>query len=86
MLNAYIYIARAEKDHVTRTHLYTLHICCANLIARFDALIEELQALNPKAATYLQLAELKLWAKAHFVGTRFGYNTSNVVELVNKDS
>jgi len=32
----------------------------------------------------LLLAEPKLWAKAHFVGTRFGHDTSNVVKSVNK--
>jgi len=35
-------------------------IYCANLVAKFDALIEELQELNAEAATYLLLAELKL--------------------------
>jgi hypothetical protein len=27
----------------------------------------------------------ELWAKAHFVGSRFGHDTSNVVESVNRN-
>jgi hypothetical protein len=40
--------------------------------------------INPAAALYLLAAEPELWAKSYFVGTRFGPNTLNVVESINK--
>ena len=59
-------------------------ICRVNSMARFDALIDELRQINSLATQYLLDAQPELWAKAHFVGTRFGYDTSNVVESINK--
>jgi hypothetical protein len=53
-------------------------------VARFDALIEELQKINTLAAQYLLDGQLELEAKAHFQSTRFGHNTLNFVESVNK--
>jgi hypothetical protein len=44
----------------------------------------KLKELNTEAEQYLQHAQPELWAKAHFIGTRFGHDTSNVVESVNK--
>ena len=59
-------------------------ICRANSKARFKALIQELRQINELAAQYLLDAQPKLWAKSHFVRTRFGHNTSNVVESINR--
>jgi hypothetical protein len=56
----------------------------ANSISRFDALILKLRGANNDAADYLLDSNPSLWAKAHFDGTRFGHNTSNVVESINK--
>src|SRR6266536_4682278 len=53
-------------------------------MARFDGLIQQLREVNPLTAQYLLDAQPELWAKAHFNGTRFGHDTSNVVESVNK--
>ena len=81
--------AQHLKDNFTTRFSRTLkplfwRIVRANSVARFDALIEELRKANPLAAQYLLDAEPELWAKAHFKGTRFGHNISNVVESVNK--
>jgi len=56
----------------------------ANSISRFDALILKLRGANNNAADYLLDSNPSLWAKAHFDGTCFGHNTSNVVESINK--
>jgi hypothetical protein len=55
-----------------------------NSKARFEALIDELQEINSLAAQYLLDAQPELWAKAYFVSTCFGHDTSNVVESINK--
>jgi hypothetical protein len=47
-------------------------------------LILKLREANNDAADYLLASKPSLWAKAHFDGTRFGHNISNVVESVNK--
>jgi hypothetical protein len=59
-------------------------ICRVNSKARFEALINKLREINSLAAQYLLNAQPELWAKAYFVRTRFGHNTSNVVESINK--
>jgi hypothetical protein len=53
-------------------------------VARFDAQILKLRESSNKAADYLLDIDPGLWAKAYFIGTRFGYNTSNVIETINK--
>jgi hypothetical protein len=77
------------KDNFTTKFSYTLKplfwlIINANSILRFDALILKLCGANNDAADYLLDSNPSLWAKAYFNGTCFGYNTSNVVESVNK--
>lgn len=59
-------------------------ICRANSKARFESLIDKLRQINELAAQYLLDALPELWAKAYFVRTRFGHDTSNVVESINK--
>jgi hypothetical protein len=59
-------------------------IARAPTVQKFDAAIEKLRAANNDAANYLILSDPCLWAVAHFVGTRFGHLTSNIVESVNK--
>ena len=59
-------------------------IARANSKARFETLIDELREVNSAAALYLLTAQPELWAKSYFVGTRFGHDTSNVVESINK--
>jgi hypothetical protein len=41
--------------------------------------MEKLPEVNIEAEQYLRNAQPEPWAKAHFVGTRFGHDTSNVV-------
>ena len=81
--------AQHLKDNFTTRFSRTLKplfwkIVRANSVARFDGLIQQLREVNPLAAQYLLDAQPELWAKAHFDGTRFGHDTSNVVETVNK--
>jgi hypothetical protein len=88
------YIVRAVcchylKDNFTTKFSRTLKplfwsIVNANSISRFDALILKLRGANNDAADYLLDSNPSLWAKAYFDGTRFGHNTSNVVESINK--
>jgi hypothetical protein len=57
-------------------------ICRANSKVQFDSLIDKLRKINELAAQYLLDAQPELWAKYHFAGTRFGHDTSNVVESI----
>jgi hypothetical protein len=59
-------------------------ICPANSKVRFDSLIDELREVNELAAQCLLDAEPELWAKSHFIRTRFGHDTLNVVESIDK--
>ena len=56
----------------------------ANLKARFESLIDELRKINELTAQYLLDALPELWAKSYFIGTRFGYDISNIVKSINK--
>jgi hypothetical protein len=81
--------AQHLKDNFTIKFSRTLkplfwRIARANSVARFDAIMEELRVVNPLAAQYLLNAQPEMWARAHFQGTRFGHDTSNVVESINK--
>jgi MULE transposase-like protein len=51
--------------------------------AIFNSRLAELQAVNPNAAAYLAAIPPKLWVKAHFPGSRFNHDTSNIAESTN---
>jgi hypothetical protein len=51
--------------------------------AAYDVAFEELYNIKPEAAAYLAAAEPKTWATAFFDGSRYGHDTSNVVESLN---
>ena len=81
--------AQHLKENFTTKYSRTLkplfwRIVRANSVARFKAIIDELRAINAPAAQYLLDQQPELWAKAHFIGTGFGHDTSNVAESVNK--
>ena len=88
------YIVRAVCCHHLKDN-FTIKFSCtlkplfwliinANSVLRFNALILKLRGANNDAADYLLDSNPSLWAKAHFDGTCFGHNTSNVVKSVNK--
>jgi transposase-like protein len=81
--------AQHLKDNFTIKFSRTLkplfwRIARGNSVARFNAIIEELRVVNPLAAQHLLNAQPEMWARAHFQGTQFGHDTSNVVESINK--
>lgn len=55
----------------------------ARLPSGFEYHMKKIADINPAAAEYLQAIEPKLWAVAHFPGTRHGHLTQNIAELVN---
>ena len=50
---------------------------------KLQAGMDKLQKLSPQAVDYLRGIDLTLWATLHFLGKRYGHNTSNVVEIMN---
>ena len=47
--------------------------------------MEKLAEVNIEAEQYLRNAQPEPWAKAHFVGTRFAHDTSNVVLKLDRE-
>jgi hypothetical protein len=58
--------------------------CSGPLFSRFDERVAELDRLRPPAAAWLRAIDPRKWARAHFPRRRFGHDTSNIVESVNK--
>ena len=52
--------------------------------AQYVAALQKLRNTKEAAATYLENALPETWAEARFPGHRYGYDTSNIVESVNK--
>jgi transposase-like protein len=52
--------------------------------ARYIATLQKLREIKEAAATYLEQALPETWAEAWFLGRRYGHDTSNIVESVNK--
>src|ERR1700722_13997441 len=52
--------------------------------AQYIAALQKLREIKEAAATYLEQALPKTWAEAWFPSRRYGHNTSNIVESVNK--
>ena len=47
-------------------------------------MLQKLRNTKEAVATYLENALLETWAEARFPSHRYSYNTSNIVESVNK--
>ena len=52
--------------------------------AAYNRQMEELRVIKPEAASYLQAASPDTWAAALFYSRRYSYNTSNIIESLNK--
>lgn len=50
----------------------------------FEYMMAKLEEAKPEAATWLRATDVAKWAEAYFVGRRYGHDTSNIVESVNK--
>lgn len=61
-------------------------IAKASTEAEFDEAMAELKKQSAGAATYLKGAKPENWARAKFKGSRYGYLTSNIVEVVDSNS
>jgi transposase-like protein len=59
-------------------------IAHARTEAQYVAAMQKLQETKEAAATYLKQAHPETWAEAYFPGHRYGHDTSNIVESVNK--
>jgi transposase-like protein len=52
--------------------------------AQYIAALQKLRKTKEAAAIYLENAHPETWAEARFPGRRYGHDTSNIVESVNK--
>ncbi|KAL0802797.1 hypothetical protein Bca101_057973 [Brassica carinata] len=53
-------------------------------LADFEANFEAIKALNPALHAYLECADVRKWARAHFRGDRYNLLTSNIAESINR--
>ena len=51
---------------------------------RYIAVLQKLRETKEAAAIYLENAHPETWVEARFPGRRYGHDTSNIVESVNK--
>jgi len=58
-------------------------IARAESVQNFENTMLTLSEIKPAAEQYLSNIDPRLWAKAHFPGSRYGHDTSNIVESVN---
>ncbi|XP_018435571.1 uncharacterized protein LOC130505574 [Raphanus sativus] len=50
----------------------------------FQATFETIKELNPALHAYLERADVRKWARAHFRGDRYNLLTSNIAESINR--
>ena len=50
----------------------------------FQATFETIKELNPDLHAYLERADVRKWARAHFKGDRYNLLTSNIAESINR--
>ncbi|KAL0846802.1 hypothetical protein Bca101_020048 [Brassica carinata] len=53
-------------------------------VADFEAIFDEIEAINPELHGYLQRADVRLWARVHFPGERYNLMTTNIAESMNR--
>ncbi|XP_013617228.1 PREDICTED: uncharacterized protein LOC106323688 [Brassica oleracea var. oleracea] len=53
-------------------------------LTEFQATFERIEELNPDLHAYLERADVRKWARAHFRGDRYNLLTSNIAESINK--
>jgi hypothetical protein len=52
--------------------------------AAFEATLVKIGEVKKDAETYLRNVDPRLWMESHFPGRRYGHDTSNIVESLNK--
>lgn len=50
----------------------------------FNLIFAQIQALDPELHTYLVKADVRLWTRVHFPGSRYNFTTSNIAESINQ--
>ncbi|KAL0864777.1 hypothetical protein Bca101_043895 [Brassica carinata] len=53
-------------------------------VADFEAIFDEIEAINPELHGYLQRADVRLWARVHFSGERYNLMTTNIADSMNR--
>ena len=53
-------------------------------VTDFQATFDTIKELNPDLHAYLERADVRKWARAHFRGDRYNLLTSNIAESINK--
>ena len=53
-------------------------------LTEFQATFKRIEELNPDLHAYLERADVRKWARAHFRGDRYNLLTSNIAESINK--
>ncbi|XP_048619319.1 uncharacterized protein LOC125590177 [Brassica napus] len=53
-------------------------------LSDFETTFDEIKALHPALHGYLQKADVRKWARAHFPGDRYNLTTTNIAESINR--
>ena len=55
----------------------------AHQLRKFDAIMKEIEKINPEARKWLDEIPVRQWALAHDNGRRYGIMTTNLCEVFN---
>ncbi|XP_013608307.1 PREDICTED: uncharacterized protein LOC106315083 [Brassica oleracea var. oleracea] len=55
----------------------------AHTLFDFNRYMDEIRSINSNIATYLENADVSLWARVHFQGDIYNIKTSNIAESIN---